>query len=295
MYINKSLFKYNKILKTNGYYNMSDFNSINIYGEDAKNLINFLSVRDINYISEPAFYTVLQRGYIFIDEVLIIKLSEYNYIIYPNNQKKVQKIYDTLKFNKKKFPILNINMSSKTLALFSIHGNNNNEFDLLNSLYKTINITRQGYSFLLVYTHQSKKEKVINHFKENGLLEISVDIYNLFLYNNKVINNLENVSINYRLNVIKQVYNCDNTKIRLPKRILTIKLFEATRNVSLFHNTPIYNVEGEKIGYVYKSFYNPHKNKPFVIGIIKKYRTGKFAIVKNNDDELLLKLRNVYK
>lgn len=295
MYINKSLFKYNKILKTSGYYNMSSYNSISIYGEDAKNLINFLSVRDINYISEPAFYTVFQRGYIFIDEVLIIKLSEFNYIIYPNNQKKVQKIYDTLKFNKKKFPILNIDLTSKTLALFSIHGNNTNEIDLYNSLFKTIKITRQGYSFLIVYTHHSKKEKVIKYFKERKLLEISVDIYNLFLYNNKVINSLENVSINYRLNVIKQVYNCDNTKIRLPKRILTIKLFEATKNVSLFHNTPIYNVEGEKIGYVYKSFYNPYKNKPFVLGIIKKYRTGKFAIIRNNNDELLLKLRNVYK
>lgn len=295
MYINKSLFKYNKILKTNGYYNVSDFSSINIYGEDAKNLINYLSVRDINYISEPAFYTVLQRGYIFIDEVLIIKLSEYNYIIYPNDQKKVQKIYDTLKFNKKKFPILNIDMTNKKLALFSIHGNTINELKLSESFFKTIKITRQGYSFLLIYTHYSKEKKVIQYLKENKLLPISVDIYNLFLYNNKVINSLDNVNLKYRLNVIKQVYNCDNTKIKLPKRILTIKLFEATKNVSLFNNTPIYNVEGEKIGYVYKAFYNPYKNKPLVLGIIKKYRTGKFAIIKNNDDNLLLKLRNTYK
>ncbi len=295
MYINKSLMKYNKILKTNGFYDMSNYDCINIYGEDALNLINFLSVRDLNYINDSAFYTVLQRGYIFIDEVLIIKLSSYNFIIYPNNQKKVKKIYDTLKFNKRKFPVVNVDLSKKTLSIFSLHGNNLSYGDYCNSLYKTVLITRQGYNYILIYSHQSKKEKIINHFLSMKLTEISVDIYNLFLYNNKVINNLDTVNLNFKLNIIKQLYDCDNINIKLPKKILTVKLFEATKDVSLFNNTPIYNVEGEKIGYVYKAFYNPYKNKPFVLGIIKKYRTGKFAIIKNNDQKLLLKHRNVYR
>ena len=89
LFINK---KYNSLKKQINYYNLSDYNKIIVYGENCNNLINLLSIRDIDNIHDNSFFSIFMHKNKFIDEVIIIRLSHLKYLIISKNNKTYKKL-----------------------------------------------------------------------------------------------------------------------------------------------------------------------------------------------------------
>ena len=289
--IKKENIKYHHIKREIGICNLSNLAKITVYGPGAIDLINQLSIRDISKIDDRAFYTILMKKSQFIDEVLIIRLSPLKYIIITNELKKLQKI---LLKSKRKFPMTTVDDTTKLYALFSFHGNKEQEyFNKITSsfLYKVIH---QNYNFHIIISSSYNKYHILDHFLNLGFFEINLETRKIFLYNNNVITNLDKIKRQYRLNTYITIYDCDNYKFKLKIRILEVKQFESTINNLIVDGSNIYNSQGKCIGYVHNHFRLPNKKNPYVLGIVRKFLCDKIALVKHNKVETIIKEYNVF-
>lgn len=283
--------KYHQIRKEIGICNLSNLSKITVYGPGAVDLINSFSIREISRIYEPAFFTILMKKKHFIDEVLIIKLSQLKFIIITNELKKLTKL---LLKTKRKFPMTTIDDSSKFYCLFSFHGDKEQSyFNKISSsfLYK---VQHQNYNYHIIIASSHNKYHILDHFLHLGFYEINLENRKIFLYNNNVITNLNSIKNKYRLNTYITIYDCDNYKFKLKIRILEIKQFESTINNLIIDGSNIYNSQGKCIGYVHNHFRLPNKKNPYVLGIVRKFLCDKIALVKHNKVETIIKEYTVY-
>jgi len=297
MHNTESLFNYSHISKKSGFYNLSKNSQILIYGKDVYSLLNKYSIRNIYKINEKAFYSILMNKKNLLGEVLIIKISPYRFIICSDKENYINKIYKIFNFNKRKFPYLTIEKTNNFLCLFSLHGKLTDQIIASKTdLYQYVKVNRQNYYYYILYTIKNKENKILEYLKLNGCKEINVDNYLLFLYNNRVITNIDKINNKFKYNIIKNLYGADNYNFKCKPKIITIKLFESTKDISLYKNMKIYNNNHKKIGYVHRSFHNPNKKNPFILSIVYKFRAGKLALIKDikTKNDVLIKQRNIY-
>lgn len=283
--------KYNQIKKEIGICNLSNSSKITVYGPGAEDLINHFSIRKICNIIDNAFYTIFMKKKIFIDEVLIIRLSHLKYIIITNELKKVMK---NLKNVKRKFPMTTIDDTTKLYSLFSFHGNKEQEyFNNISSSF-LYSVRQQNYDYHIIIASSNNKYHILDHFLNLGFFEINLETRKIFLYNNNVITNLKDIKEKYRLNTYITIYDCDNYKFNLKIRILEVKQFESTINNLIIDGSNIYNSQGKCIGYVHNHFRLPNKKNPYILGIVRKFLCEKIALVKHNKIETIIKEYNIY-
>ena len=280
LFINK---KYNSLKKQINYYNLSDYNKIIVYGENCNNLINLLSIRDIDNIHDNSFFSIFMHKNKFIDEVIIIRLSHLKYLIISKNNK----TYKKLKKLSKIYKSTSVSLISK-LFIYSLHGN-------LTSLKKSRNIfpvSHQGYNYKL---YVSKNNDTLNSIFPN-IFKLSVDNYKLFLYNNNVITNFNIKNKKIRLNLIKALYSADNYNFRCKPQFIKVKQFEATANFIPEKESIIYDTSNNKIGIIHNYFRLSNKRYPFIIGIINKYNDNKYIFIKDKitKQKIILKHRKIY-
>ncbi len=283
--------KYNQVKKEIGICNLSSIQKITVYGPGAVDLINHYSIRDISRITDNAFYTILMKNKYFIDEVMIIKLSQLKYLIITNEANKIINMFKKIK---RKFPMVTIDDTTKLYSLFSFHGEKEAEyFSKITSsfLYR---VTQQNYDYHIIIASSVNKYHILDYFLNNGFFEINLEMRKIFLYNNNVITNLKNIKRKFRLNTYITIYDCDNYKFKVKIRILEIKQFESTINNLIVDGSNIYNSQGKCIGYVHNHFRLPNKKNPYILGIVRKFLCEKIALVKHNKVETIIKEYNVY-
>lgn len=257
----------NKTLKKEiNYYNHSNKLQILLYGNEANELINALSPRDINNIIDNSFYTFFLYKKKILDEVLIIKFSNIKYLIISN---KVN-VYTKLKKLKPKYNISTL-IITKEYYIYSFHGN----IDSLKSNNKLQPINRQGYNHLLYIEHKNKHFQIINFL--SNFHELSIDNYNYFLYNNNVITSVNIKNKKMKLNIIKMLYSCDNINFYIKPVLLTIKKYESTLNFLPTKGSKIFNSSKKQIGFINQYYTVKNKRYPFIIAVIYKYRFSKTA------------------
>lgn len=271
--------------KNIGICNLSNAFKYTIYGPNAIDLINKFSIRKINNIKEKSFMTIMMKKKQFICECQIIKLSPLKYLILTFKDNNLLKL---LKKNSRKFPLVTVDNSDKLYSFFSFHGDSIYDYFKKNTSSSLYAVNRQGYVYYTMLTTSVNKFAILDHFKSLGFIEINPYVRNIFMNNNNVITNLDKIEKKYRHNIYTYLYNADNLPFKRQKKIYCVKQFEATNNLIL-SNMSIYNHKRRKIGYVHNFYRLANKKNPFILGIVKKNRLDKIAILKYNKNEILIK------
>ncbi len=274
-----------KAKKNIGICNLSNAFKYTIYGPNAVDLLNKFSVRKVNDIKEKSFMTILMKKKKYICECQIIRLSPLKYLILTFEDNNLFKL---LKKYSRKFPLVTVDNSDKLYSFFSFHGDTIYEYFKKNTSASLYPVNRQGYIYYTLLTTSVNKFAVLDHFKSLGFIEINPYVRNIFMYNNNVITDLNKIIKKYRLNIYSYLYKADNLSFKKPKKIYCVKQFETTHNLVL-SNMPIYNHKRRKIGYIHNFYRLPNKKNPFILGIVKRNKIDKIAILKYNKNEILIK------
>lgn len=287
----------------------TNLKKLTIYGPKALDLLNLYSIRDIRKIEEKAFCTIMMKHNQskthkkFICEVQIVRVSPLRYVLISED---FNNLYKILMRKRKKFSLVTIENSTNQFAYFSFHGEKAKSFFsetnpqglCAQNIYKT---QRQNYSYYILLTSNINKFACMDYFKEVGFEEITSDIYNIFLLNNNVLLNLNKIkrkslndlllSLYYQDNYALDSYNQKNSNKR-NKHTNCVIQFEATKNFIVSSNIKILNQKRKKIGFVHNYYRLSNKKHPFLLGIIKKIKTEKIALLKVDDDEIIIKEYN---
>lgn len=277
--------------KCMGICNLSNINKYTVYGPSAKDLLNKFSIRKVDVIKDNSFMTIMMRHNKFICECQIIKLSPIKYLVLCEEN---SKLLGYLKSYRKKYPLVTVDDTSKVYSFFSFHGDKACDYFKLKNSSNLYKVTRQGYTYFTMLTSSVNKFAVIDHFKAIGFLEINPYVRDIFLYNINVLTNLNNLSYKYKNIIISNLYCADNMKVNKSKKLYCVKQFEATKNLIITKKMPIYNSKRKKIGYVHNFYRINNKKFPFVLGIVRKFKTDKIALLKVNKSEVLIKEYQIY-
>ena len=280
--------------KNKGICNLSYYTKITIYGPNAIDLINSFSIRNVenlfNSDNSNAIYTIFMKKKKFITEGFIIKLSQLKYVILTEDFTSLLKY---LRKRHKNFKLVTIEQSSSQFCFFSLHGDKCIEKNKLThgNIYE---VNHQGYNYFLVLSGIVNKYNILDHYVNMGYVEISKEVYNLFLNSNSVMTKLDKINKRYKIPTYLSIINADNFKVKVKKKYVSIKQFETTKNLIVTRDMPIYNHERKKIGFVHNFYRLVNKKFPFIICVLNKNKHEKIAIIKNNDQEILIKEYNKY-
>lgn len=274
-----------------GICNLSNINKYTIYGPSAKDLLNRFSVRKVDLIKDNSFMTIMMKHNKFICECQIIKLSPIKFLILCEDNCKLLKYLNSYK---KKYPLVTVDDTSRLYSFFSFHGDKACEYFKLKNSSNLYKVARQGYTYFTMLTSSVNKFSVIDHFKSIGFLEINPYVRNIFLYNNNVITNLNNLPLKYKKIILYNLYNTDNIKVKNYKKTYCVKQFESTKNLIITKKMPIYNSKRKKIGYIHNFYRVNNKKYPFVLGIVRNLKNDKVALLKVNKSEILIKEYQLY-
>ena len=155
-----------------GICNEKRLEKILVYGTNALDFINSFASKKIESTSFKAGFTLLMYRKKLLAEVLIIKLSALRYLILGENLEKTLKI---LNKNKRKFPLITINLSTDKYTIFSFHGDKCieyfNNIDS-NNLYR---IVRQGYTYYILITYKKNESTIFTYFVTHNFIPISLE------------------------------------------------------------------------------------------------------------------------
>ncbi len=279
------------VRKNKGIFNMSYYSKITVYGPNSSDLLNLFSIKDIKKINQDAFYTIFLKKKKFITDGFVIRVSPLKYIILTEDFTSLLKY---LRKKHRKFKLVTIEQSSSQFAFFSLHGDKVNEKELKaphSAIYK---LNHQGYKYNLVLGSTINKFNILDYYISNGFEEINSEVYNLFLNSNSVITKLDRLNKKYRLSTYNILVKADNLKYKQKQRNIYIKQFETTKNLIITRDMPIYNHERKKIGFVHNFYRQASKKFPFIVCVLNKYKHEKIAIIKSNNQEVLIKEYNNY-
>lgn len=279
--------------KNKGICNLTHYTKITIYGPNASNLINLFSIRDIDKAfknDHEAIYTIFMKKKKFITEGFVIKLSPLKYVILTED---FTSLFKLLKKKHKSYKLVTLELSSSQFCFFSLHGD---KLDIANkpahgNIYK---VNHQGYNYSLIFSGIVNKYNILDHYINDGYVEINNEVYNLFLNSNSVITKLDRINKKFRIPTYLTIINADNLKFKVKKQFISIKQFETTKNLIVTRDMPIYNHERKKIGVVHNFYRLVNKKFPFIICLLNKHKHEKIAIIKNNNQEILVKEYNKY-
>lgn len=280
--------------KNKGICNLSYFTKITIYGPNSQDLINSFSIRNIENLfkdtENEAVYTIFMKKKKFITEGFIIKLSPLKYVILTEDFTSLLKY---LKRKHKQFKLVTIEQSSSQFCLFSLHGEKSLESK--KPIHgNTYSVNHQGYNYNLIFSGIVNKYNILDHYINMGYVEISKEVYNLFLNSNSVITKLDRLNKKFRIPTYLTITNANNFKFKIKRKYVSIKQFETTKNLIVTRDMPIYNHDRKKIGFVHNFYRLVNKKFPFIICVLNKNKHEKIAIIKNNNQEILIKEYNKY-
>lgn len=285
-YLSYNSSNYLKARKYIGICNNYNYKKIMIYGTRAINLINSISSKPLDESKIKSCYTLIMNKKKLISEVLVLKLSALRYLLVYENSKKLYKYLNKVK---RKFPLTTINDVSNKYSIFSFHGEeSNNFFNKLKSqnLYKT---NRQGYTHYQLIVNKKNESGVVSYFKNLNFIPINLETKAIFLYNNNVITNLNNIKKRWKNFILDILYKSNKLNLVKKENPYEIKQFELQDNVLAFKNSYIYSSKFRKAGIIHCSYKVPNKKYPFIICFVTKNKITKTAIFKHNKKEILLK------
>ena len=280
-----------KARKYIGICNNYNYKKIMVYGTRAINLINSVSSTTLDDAKNKSCYTLIMNKKKLISEVLILKLSALRYLVVYENGKNLYKFLNKVK---RKFPLVTVNDVTNKYSIFSFHGeNSNNFFEKLSSqnLYKTV---RQGYTHYQLIVNKKNESSVMTYFKNLSFIPINLETKSIFLYNNSVITNLNNIKKRWKNYVLDILYKSNKIAFIKKENPWDIKQFELQENVLAFKNSYVYSSRYKKAGVIHCSYKVPNKKYPYIICFVSKKRIGKTAIFKHNKKEILLKQFIIY-
>lgn len=279
------------VRKNKGICNLSHYSKITIYGPNSIDLINLFSIRDVKKITNNAFYTIFMKRKRFITDGFVIQVSPLKYIILTEDFTHLLKL---LKKSNRKFKLVTIEATSSQYSFFSFHGEeitNNIPKPQTGSIYK---LNHQNYNYFVVLGSSIHKYQILDYYINNGFTEINQEVYNIFLNSHSVITKLDRLNKSYKIQIYKAIINADNTKFKSNKTNYCIKQFETTKNFIVSRDMPIYNHERKKIGFVHNFYRIVNKKFPFILCVLNKAKHEKIAIIKSNNQEILIKECNKY-
>lgn len=266
------------------YFKHYNYKQIYVYGINAIDILNSISIRDINNI-DKAFYTFLVKNNFkktIFGEAIIIKYSSIKYLILTESIK----LYNYLKKLAKKFKHTSV-YKINFYDIYSIHGAINN-FSIKNHTYI---VSRQGYTHII---YLEKKTFKTNYLQ--NLNELTIDNYKFFLYNNNVICKFNIKPKRLLFNLLYSLYSADNILVKVRPIFLSVIKYHSSLNFLPIKKAPIYNMNNKKIGYVLHSFYLKNKLYPFITSIVYKYKFSKnvYVIDKYTKKQIILKYQKNY-
>ena len=280
--INEIYESYIKARNSIGIVNLSHLCKFLVSGPSSLELINHFP-RIKSMIKTAPVFTVLLKRKKFIDEVLILRLSMYRYLVIGT---KKEKIYKLLKKARRKYRSSMISDSTQEYAFFAFHGNQAKEFfrDLDHRyIYQA---KRQNYPYFQLLAPKKDENLIMKHFLSLNFKPISLEVEKLFLYNNNVILNIDKIPRSYRLSVINELYPYTQPKYRI--KPVKIRKFELEKNYLVTNKHKIYNHFGKKIGIIHCSYRLPYKRNPFIIAFVRSPLKA-VSLIKVGKNEALIK------
>ena len=258
---------------------------LSIQGENALGLINNFANSHLNEY-DTCKCVGLYKNKKFIDEAIIFQINPKYFILLINNEKKVVKM---LKKVYKSFPFTIVNNISNQYSLFSFHGKNAiTYFNNYKAKY-LFKVNQQGYTYYHLLTPKKDEVNVLNYFLSQKFTSINLETKKIFLYNNKVINNFQNISWRFKSKLIHTQYPLPNENSEF-----AVEIFEALDHSIISKNTKILNYKRNVCGVVCYSFKLPCKKYPFLLGLVSNSNNNILIINSNKKEILIRKLYTNY-
>lgn len=281
--VNEVYESYLKARNSIGIVNLSHLGKFLISGPSSLDLINHYSPQKNSDKNGNGFFTVFMKRKKFIGEVLVLKLSQYRYLVIGEEK---DKIYKFLKKARRKFRTSVISDCTNEYAFFAFHGSQAKEFfqDLdYRYIYRA---KRQNYAYFQLLSPKKDEGLIMKHFLSLNFKPLSLEAEKLFLYNNNVILNIDRIPRSYRLSVINELYPFSELKYKI--KPVKIRKYELEKNFLVTNKHKIYNHSGKKIGIIHCSYRLPYKRNPFIIAFIKSPAKS-VSMVKVGKHESLIK------
>lgn len=253
-------------------------------GEMALPLINHFSINKVDDKINNNFYTILLKKKKFIQEVLVLRLSMFRFLIITDNLKKVIRL---LKRKRRKYPLVAIANATSEYSIFSFHGDNANTFfkDLdYRYLYKT---KQQNYTYYQLLCPKREQQMTFKHFLSLNFIPISIDVMRLFLYNNNVVLNIERIPKKYCLSVCAEIY--PNNKLKYKVKKLAVNKYELEGNFLVTNKHKIYSYLRKKAGIIHCTYRLPNKRYPFVLAFVQKDKVRKVSLIKIGKQDAIIR------
>lgn len=273
-----------KAKKHIGFYVEDSLGVIQVSGDKAYELINSLSLNYL-YLKENNSFLLLKKGLFYFEEIYLIRLSHYKFLLFTKKTKKLMRI---LKWASKKYAITTINNVSNMYGLISFHGSDANEyFNTINHrhLFKT---NHQNYIYYQLLFRKKETHEMIQHFQNIDISKISLETKLIFLYNNNVILYLHKLPQRVKDKVCKKLYAFKKIPKKSIADIVNIEKFEMDQQVYVSKNKGIYNMKRKRSGFITCCYFLPNKKYPFIIGIINE-SIKDTAYIKCNREEIFIK------
>jgi hypothetical protein len=247
-------------------------------------LINHFSINKVDDKINNNFYTILLKKKKFIQEVLVLRLSMFRFLIITDNLKKVIRL---LKRKRRKYPLVAIANATSEYSIFSFHGDNANTFfkDLdYRYLYKT---KQQNYTYYQLLCPKREQQMTFKHFLSLNFIPISIDVMRLFLYNNNVVLNIERIPKKYCLSVCAEIY--PNNKLKYKVKKLAVNKYELEGNFLVTNKHKIYSYLRKKAGIIHCTYRLPNKRYPFVLAFVQKDKVRKVSLIKIGKQDAIIR------
>ena len=281
--INEIYDSYIKARNSIGIVNLSHLSKFLVSGPSSLELINHFATQKVDDKNGNGVFTVFMKKKKFIDEVLILRLSLYRYLVIGNNK---DKIYKLLKKARRKHRTSMVSDSTYEYAFFAFHGSQAKEFfrDLDHRyLYRA---KRQNYTYFQLLAPKKDEQIIMKHFLSLNFKPICLEVEKLFLYNNNIILNIDKIPRSYRLSVINELYPYTQPKYRI--KPVKIRKYELEKNYLVTNKHKIYNHFGKKIGIIHCTYRLPYKRNPFIIAFLRSPLKA-VSMIKVGKNEALIK------
>ncbi|MDD3999576.1 MAG: hypothetical protein PHX62_01605 [Bacilli bacterium] len=254
-----------------------------VSGPESLKLISSCSTSTID-ANNGSFYTLFFRKKKYIAEVLVLRLSLNRYLVIGSP---INKIVKLLKKARRKYRSAFISDCTKEYCLYSFHGNHTHDFFQgldYRYIYRT---KRQNYNYYHLLSPRKDEFLIFQHFCNLNFIPINLEVEKLFMYNNNVILNIENIPRSYRLSVCNELYPFSKQKIKT--KAIKIRKYELDRNFLVTNRHKIYNHYGKKIGIIHCTYRIPYKRNPYLIAFVRKANLKHASVIKFGKNEALIK------
>lgn len=246
-----------------------------VTGEMALQLINHYSMIKVDDKITNNFYTILLKKKKFISEILVLRLSISRFLIITDN---IRRVIRLLRRKRRKYPLTTIRNATNDYSIISFHGENASSFfrDIdYKYLFKT---KHQNYMYYQLICPKREQDITYHHFLKMNFIPISVELKNLFLYNNNVVLNINKIPKSYRLAVCAEIY--PNNILRYKVKCIEVKKYELEGNFLVTNKHKVYSYLRKKAGIIHCIYRIPNRKYPYIQAFVLKDKAKKVSLVK---------------